>query len=184
MNHSEEFKFWVPFYFKKGPLLVPSLLKIGSPWDCGTLNSELKKNTLYDQICPDVARNTVFHLTGDPLKFTCMEKTLLPHGSPFEGPGPHGDLFSFWVPISVLRSPFSLFRAPHQLHICFTSAPHQLKISSSSAQHQLFISSTSAPHQIHISSSSAPHQLKICSTSAQHQLNINSTSAPHQLKIS
>ena len=40
---------------------------------------------------------------------------LSPHGSPFGGPGPHGDLFQFlgphWVPISVLRSPFSLFRA-------------------------------------------------------------------------
>ena len=43
------------------------------------------------------------------------EFTLSPHGSPFGGPGPHGDLFQFlgphWVPISVLRSPFSLFRA-------------------------------------------------------------------------
>ena len=104
MNHSEEFKFWVPFYFKKGPLLVPSLLKIGSPWDCGTLNSELKKNTLYDQICPDVARNTVFHLTGDPLKFTCMEKTLLPHGSPW---GP----FQFLGPHFCSKVPIFLFRA-------------------------------------------------------------------------
>ena len=37
---------------------------------------------------------------------------LLPSGSPFEGPSPHGDLFQFlgphWVPISVPRSPFSL----------------------------------------------------------------------------
>ena len=43
------------------------------------------------------------------------EIALWPHGSPFGGPGPHGDLFQFldphWVPISVLRSPFSLFRA-------------------------------------------------------------------------
>ena len=30
-------------------------------------------------------------------------KALWPHGSPFEGPGPHGDLFS------VFKSPFSLF---------------------------------------------------------------------------
>ena len=40
---------------------------------------------------------------------------LWPHGSPFGGPGPHGDLFQFWgphwVPISVPRSPFYLFRA-------------------------------------------------------------------------
>ena len=50
-----------------------------------------------------------------PVHVTDTADALLPSGSPFEGPGPHGDLFQFlgphWVPISVLRSPFSLFRA-------------------------------------------------------------------------
>ena len=40
---------------------------------------------------------------------------LLPSGSPFGDPGPHGDLFQFLgpqkVPISFPRSPFSPFEA-------------------------------------------------------------------------
>ena len=41
--------------------------------------------------------------------------SLLPSGSPFGDPGPHGDLFQFLgpqkVPIFFPRSPFSLFQA-------------------------------------------------------------------------
>ena len=32
VNNSEKIELWVPFYVKKGPLLVPFLLKIGSPF--------------------------------------------------------------------------------------------------------------------------------------------------------
>ena len=50
----------------------------------------------------------------DP-RFCFWSISLLPSGPPFEGPGPHGDLSQFlgphWVPVSVLRSPFSLFGA-------------------------------------------------------------------------
>ena len=36
---------------------------------------------------------------------------LLPSGSPFGDPGPHGDLFQFLGPHFFSRSPFSLFQA-------------------------------------------------------------------------
>ena len=43
---------------------------------------------------------------------------LLPRGSPFGDPGPHGDLFQFLdpqkVPIFFPRSPFSLFQAEYR----------------------------------------------------------------------
>ena len=32
VNNSEKIELWVPFYVKKGPLLVPFLLKIGFPF--------------------------------------------------------------------------------------------------------------------------------------------------------
>ena len=57
---------------------------------------------------------------------------LLPSGSPFGDPGPHGDLFQFLgpqkVPISFPRSPFSLFqaeeRAKSQSSHCLLNVDH------------------------------------------------------------
>merc|ERR1719391_1998027 len=57
---------------------------------------------------------------------------LLPPGSPFGDPGPHGDLFQFLgppkVPIFFPRSPFSLFQAEeraksHSSH-CLLNVDH------------------------------------------------------------
>ena len=58
--------------------------------------------------------------------------TLLPRGSPFGDPGPHGDLFQFLgpqkVPISFPRSPFSPFqaeeRAKSQSSHCLLNVDH------------------------------------------------------------
>ena len=57
---------------------------------------------------------------------------LLPRGSPFGSPGPHGDLFQFLgpqkVPIFFPRSPFSLFqaeeRAKSQSSHCLLNVDH------------------------------------------------------------
>ena len=66
-------------------------------------------------------------------KFVCEGGySLLPSGSPFGDPGPHGDLFQFLgpqkVPIFFPRSPFSLFqaeeRAKSQSSHCLLNVDH------------------------------------------------------------
>ena len=61
-----------------------------------------------------------------------LADTLLPRGSPFGDPGPHGDLFQFLgpqkVPIFFPGSPFSLFQAEeraksHSSH-CLLNVDH------------------------------------------------------------